>query len=137
MAYFQGAAKAATEPIELEQVQRLIRRLVWPFYNEFLDPEQIYGSYVDRDNEELEKIKSERRPGRPASTREDLLQQRITMEEREYEGGYWVPDMTDEKSVEKLRDWPGEWTSLSTLKFVRLDKNGVLHESCFPPKGQS
>lgn len=96
-----------------------------------------YHSYVQRDDEEVAKLEAERRPGRPRSTREDLLKQRIAMEEREYEGGFWIPDMSDTANLELLRNWNGEWTSLNTLKYVRLSKNGVKHDSSFPPKGQS
>jgi len=94
-------------------------------------------SYVQRDYEEVSKLEAERRPGRPRSTREDLLKQRIAKEEREYEGGFWIPDMSDTVKLELLRNWNGEWTSLNTLKYVRLTKNGVKHDSSFPPKGQS
>ena len=59
------------------------------------------------------------------------------MEEREYGGGFWIPDMSDTANLELLRNWNREWTSLNTLKYVRLTKNGVKHDSSFPPKGQS
>ncbi|KAL9103632.1 MAG: hypothetical protein Q9187_008985 [Circinaria calcarea] len=117
--YFQGAAKAVKGPIDDDQTQRLIQ------------------SYVQRDEEELAQLNDERRPGRPSSNREDLLKQRIATEEREYEAGFWIPDMTDTHNVELLRDWGGEWTSLNTLKYVRLLKDGSKHSSSFPPKGKS
>ena len=45
--------------------------------------------------------------------------------------------MGDADNVEVLRNWNGEWTSLNTLKYVRLARSGARHESSFPPKGQS
>ena len=93
--------------------------------------------YLQRDNDELARLENERRPGRPRSMREDLLKQRMVVEEREYDTGYWIPDMTDAPNLELLREWSGEWASLSTLKFVRLAKNGAKYDSSFPPKGQS
>ena len=97
----------------------------------------MHRRYLQRDDEELAKLESDRRPGRPRSMREDLLRQQIVVEEREYDAGYWIPDMTDASNLELLREWNGEWASLSTLKFVRLAKNGAKHDSSFPPKGQS
>ena len=82
-------------------------------------------------------MKAERRPGRPSSTREDLLKQRINMEGREYKAGYWLPDMQGEKNLEALRDWSGQWENLNILKFVRITEGGKISESSFPPKGRS
>ena len=90
-----------------------------------------------RDDDELARLESERRPGRPISSKADILRQRIFKEEREYSAGFWLPDMANEHNVRLLKNWNGEWTSLSTLTFIRLSKSGVRHESSFPPKGQS
>ncbi|MCJ1471662.1 hypothetical protein MMC13_000302 [Lambiella insularis] len=119
IAYFQEAASSATESFSLGQLLQLIER------------------YINRDDEEVSKLENERRPGRPRSTREDMLKQRITMEKREYEAGFWMPHMTDLPNLEILRRWNGEWTSLNTMKYVRTAKSGVIHDSAFPPKSQS
>ncbi|KAA6411528.1 MAG: hypothetical protein FRX48_04808 [Lasallia pustulata] len=119
VAFFQGAAIAADGPIDVEVMQMLIQR------------------HIQRDDEELATLKSERRPGRPSSTREDLLGQRIATEQREYDTGFWLPDMEDKENLRLLRDWNGEWTSLSTVKYIRLSRNGLRHESSFPPNGES
>jgi translation machinery-associated protein 16 len=87
--------------------------------------------YLGRDDEELLKLKAERRPGRPASTRQTLLDQ------HQYASGFWVPDLQDEENLKKLKDWPGKWSGLATLKFARISKEGVKKESSFPPKGLS
>ena len=94
-------------------------------------------SYLNRDNEELLQLKAERRPGRPSSTKEDLLRQRVEVEEREYSAGYWIPDMGDEKNLAALKGWSGEWENLNILKFIRVTKGGNKAESSFPPKGKS
>ena len=93
--------------------------------------------YLARHDEELAELKSERRPGRPSSTREDLLKQHVSTEKREYDTGFWIPDMTDEGNMEILRAWNGQWTSLSTVKYVRLSRDGTSQSSTFPPKGLS
>lgn len=94
-------------------------------------------SYLSRHDKELAELKSQRRPGRPSSTREDLLQQFMTMEDREYNGGFWIPDMQDERNLRILRQWNGEWTALNTFKFIRLARDGTMQNSSFPPKGLS
>lgn len=94
-------------------------------------------SYLGRHDEELAELKSQRRPGRPSSTREDLLQQFMKTEYREYNGGFWIPDMQDEGNLRILRQWNGEWTALNTFKFVRLSRDGTMQSSSFPPKGLS
>ncbi|MCJ1452798.1 hypothetical protein MMC28_003142 [Mycoblastus sanguinarius] len=119
IAHFQGAAKAGPGPIELERIHGLIQ------------------GYLSRNDEEFAEIKSQRRPGRPSSTREDLLKQLMVTEDREYDAGFWLPDLRDEGNLGILRDWKGEWTALNTLKYVRIARDGSMKQSSFPPKGLS
>ncbi|KAL8862497.1 MAG: hypothetical protein Q9178_000995 [Gyalolechia marmorata] len=119
ISFLQSAAQEATEPFTVESMQALIE------------------IYLDRDSSELSTMESERRPGRPTSTRENLLKQRIQAEANEYNSGYWMPDMEDVHTLERLREWNEQWTSLGTLKYVRIARDGTNHTSIFPPKGQS
>ncbi|KAI9706573.1 MAG: hypothetical protein M1836_003580 [Candelina mexicana] len=119
VSFFQQAAQQANESMTLDTIQGVIQ------------------SYLGRSNEELVKLKHERRPGRPSSTREDLLKQRMMMEEREYDTGLWMPDLGIEENLKQLEKWNGEWGSLNTLKYVRIARSGTKHNSSFPPKGQS
>jgi len=43
---------------------------------------------VHQNDEEFNALKKDRRPGRPASTREDLLRIKIAADEKEYETGF-------------------------------------------------
>lgn len=95
------------------------------------------GRYLGRHDEEIEQLKTERRPGRPSSNREDLLRQQLAIEDREHSTGFWLPDMEDNENLELLRNWNGEWTSLGNFKYVRLTRAGTKSPSKFPPKGQS
>jgi len=61
----------------------------------------------------------------------------MVAEEREYDSGFWLPDMQDEANLRILRNWNGEWTSLNTLKYVRISRDGAIRLSKFPPKGLS
>lgn len=79
----------------------------------------------------------ERRPGRPSNNREDLMKQRYATEDQEYTAGFWLPDMENDENLKLLRNWNGEWTSLSNLKYVRLTRAGTKTPSSFPPKGRS
>ena len=92
---------------------------------------------MKRDDDELLELQANRRPGRPTSTREDRLRQRIEAEESEYNTGFWVPDMRDAESKTSLRQWSGDWSSLSSLRFIRMTKKGEIRISSFPPKGLS
>ena len=49
------------------------------------------ASFVHQHDEEFSKLKKERRPGRPASTREDLLRMKIAADEKERENGFCTP----------------------------------------------
>jgi translation machinery-associated protein 16 len=44
--------------------------------------------FVHQNDEEFSKLKKERRAGRPASTREDLLRMKIAADEKERENGF-------------------------------------------------
>jgi len=97
----------------------------------------VIEDYLGRDDEELAKLKSERRTGRPPSTRQTLLEQARATEQDEYAAGFWVPDLEDEAVLQKLKQWDGKWASLATLKFSRISKEGHKKVSSFPPKGMS
>ncbi|KAL8735563.1 MAG: hypothetical protein Q9166_000731 [cf. Caloplaca sp. 2 TL-2023] len=119
ISFFQSAAREASEPFTTDSMQALVE------------------IYLGRDSSELTVLQSERRPGRPTSTKEDMLKQRIQAEANEYSSGYWIPDMEDGETIDKLQNWNEQWTSLGTLKFVRIAKDGTKHASSFPPKGKS
>jgi translation machinery-associated protein 16 len=82
-------------------------------------------------------LNAERRPGRPASTREADLKLQKDHEVKEYASGFWVPDLESEDVLATLKDWGGSWVALNTMTFVRIAKDGTRLESSFPPKGQS
>ncbi|QSZ31483.1 hypothetical protein DSL72_001048 [Monilinia vaccinii-corymbosi] len=119
--YFQEAVKKnGVKPFDLDAIHSLIT------------------TFVHQNDEELSALKKERRPGRPASTREDLLKIKIAADEKEYENGFYLPDLTNSDNVMALALWENStWSYLSTLKWVRLSSSGHIQESKFPPKGSS
>ncbi len=96
-----------------------------------------FWSYIARDDEVLANLTAQRRAGRPPSSQEDRLRQRIESEEAEYRSGFWVPDLRDEDGRSKLQRWTGEWSALNALKFVRIALSGGIKLSSFPPRGRS
>lgn len=94
-------------------------------------------SYIARDDEELAGLKAQRRPGRPSSSLEDQLSNRVEAEEKEFKSGFWMPDLRSEEGITRLRLWNRDWSSLNTLKFARIGKENGMRVSTFPPKGLS
>ncbi|KAK5173117.1 translation machinery-associated protein 16 [Saxophila tyrrhenica] len=101
------------------------------------DIKALTEDYLGRHSDELGELKAERRTGRPASTRQTLLEQQRTMELQEYESGLWMPNLQDEQTLVKLDAWKGDWVGLGVMRFIRVDKEGGVKESQFPPRGAS
>ena len=119
IAFFQDRLPETLHPMVMEDIQALI-------------PE-----YLARNDEEIDLLKAERRPGRPASNRQTLLEDLKKTEDREYDSGFWLPNLQDEETLIKLDRWKGGWIGLGILRFVRIDRAGVAKESQFPPRGAS
>jgi translation machinery-associated protein 16 len=94
-------------------------------------------SFIDREDEELAQARQQRRPGRPPSKAEERISQRKEAEEREFRGGFWIPELRNEESRAKVEKWAGEWGGLNTLDFVRIAKAAGMKSSSFPPKASS
>jgi translation machinery-associated protein 16 len=116
---FQSYTTEHDSPLSVSEIQAMIE------------------DYLGRDDEELVKLKAERRAGRPPATRQTLLELQRNTEQDEYASGFWVPDLEDVINLLKLKDWNGQWAQLATLKFARISKEGFKKESSFPPKGMS
>lgn len=119
VAFFQDKLPDTLHPLEVERIRELVQE------------------FLARHDEELAQLKAERRPGRPPSNKQNLLEQQIKQEELEYESGFWLPNLQDEETLMKLENWGGEWQSLAPLRFVRVVKDGDVKESQFPPRGAS
>ncbi|OJJ48661.1 hypothetical protein ASPZODRAFT_63042 [Penicilliopsis zonata CBS 506.65] len=98
---------------------------------------ELVVRYIARDAEEIEQLQKERRKGRPPSKREEALSQRTEAENKEYKTGFWMPDLSNQDNIRNLSLWNGDWSSLVTVKFVRLVKDGSMQASSFPPNGLS
>ncbi|KAL2257256.1 hypothetical protein VTK26DRAFT_421 [Humicola hyalothermophila] len=90
--------------------------------------------FVHQYDEEYEAVKKTRRPGRPASTKEDLLRMKIYDLEKEYRDGFYMPDLTTEQNVAMLNRFEGSWSFLSNLAWVKVSAAGNVKPSSFPPQ---
>ncbi|KAJ5594194.1 uncharacterized protein N7459_000402 [Penicillium hispanicum] len=117
--YFHDAIQAVSEPLSDSEIEEMIMKC------------------IHRDGEEIAQLEKERRKGRPPSKREEALKQRTQTEEKELKTGFWLPDLGDPDVLIALKHWNGEWSGLSTLKFVRFTREGGKKASSFPPKGMS
>ncbi|KAL9095480.1 MAG: hypothetical protein Q9165_002351 [Trypethelium subeluteriae] len=95
--------------------------------------QSLVEDFLKRDEDARAELQAKRRPGQPASAGQDLLQAKLDMEQKEYNSGFWMPDLEDESNVERLGHWNGEWNSLDTMVFVRITRAGKKYASQFPP----
>jgi translation machinery-associated protein 16 len=96
----------------------------------------LAAEYVDRNSSELEELQMTKRPGRAPGLREVLLREQRDADEREFEAGYWMPDVTDATTLDAIKKWNGRWVMLNTLTFIRVTREGEKRESSFPPTGK-
>ena len=119
VAFFRGRLPDTLHPLELDTIHTLIQE------------------YLARHDDEINGLKAERRPGRPANPRQTQLEQHRKVEVQEYDSGYWLPNLQDEETLIKLDAWKGEWVGLAVMRFLRVEKGGGVKESHFPPRGSS
>ncbi|OAA73455.1 hypothetical protein ISF_00356 [Cordyceps fumosorosea ARSEF 2679] len=102
---------------------------------ELPEVQSLIHNFVHQYDEELDAIKKARRPGRPASTREDLLKRKIDTLEDEYEKGFLIPNVLDEENGKKLLGYEGSWAYIATISWSKVSKAGKVSNGDFPSKG--
>ncbi|KAF3806055.1 hypothetical protein GCG54_00004381 [Colletotrichum gloeosporioides] len=130
--YFQKAIQEkGSKPLDLASIQELIHECV-----QIANPN--VPSFVHQYDEEYAEVKKTRRPGRPASAKEDLLKLKISTLEDEYKGnGFYLPDLMNDSNILMLDRWEGSWAYLASVAWVRINADGNIKKSSFPPKGSS
>lgn len=86
------------------------------------DMRNFVEEYVSRDDVELEQMETDRRPGRPLTSRQQLLQEKRKQDEHIFETGFRLPDVSDKLTVERLRKWNGTSGAVSAWKFTIITK---------------
>ncbi|KAK2610413.1 hypothetical protein N8I77_003844 [Diaporthe amygdali] len=117
--FFQKAAQENESiPFDMEKMQEYINQ------------------YVHQHDQELEQLKKSRRPGRPASVREDLLSLKVDTLRREQQNGFFLPDLSKQNNIDLLNRWEGAWSFLATMSYIRISEAGTVKPSSFPPSSQ-
>lgn len=96
----------------------------------------LIEEFVHQHDEEYAEEKKKRRAGRPPSTKEDVLRLRIAKDLKEYENGFYLPDLTIPDNAVYLDRWDGTWSYLPSLKWHTISKDGTVKPASFPPKGK-
>ena len=89
------------------------------------DLKSLIETFINRDNDELQTLKSERRADRPPSKRQQLLESRLKKEIHMYETGWKVPDLRTAANVSLLRLWKGGHGGLTAINFALVKKEGT------------
>ncbi|KAI1385730.1 uncharacterized protein F4822DRAFT_352391 [Hypoxylon trugodes] len=117
--FFQEALRQNEgKPLQQDVIQELIKTFVYQF------------------DEELNEVKKARRPGRPASAKEDLLKVKIDKLEKEYQNGFLLPVLDTEENAALFNRWEGSWSYLTTVHWARISSTGTVQPSSFPPRGE-
>ncbi|CAK7892596.1 hypothetical protein CAAN1_01S10792 [[Candida] anglica] len=87
------------------------------------DMKLFIEGYISRYDEELETLRHDRRPGRPATSRQQILEEKVKHERQIYETGFKIPDLSNKDTVEKLRLWTGSSGGTTVMKFVHISKD--------------
>jgi translation machinery-associated protein 16 len=88
-AFFQEAIrKNSGQPLQLDAIQTLIEEYAPSLKRLCGDRSLMQPRFVHQHDKEFATLKKERRAGRPASTREDLLRMKIAADGKEYEDGF-------------------------------------------------
>ncbi|POS69908.1 hypothetical protein DHEL01_v211697 [Diaporthe helianthi] len=98
--------------------------------------QDLINEYVHQQDQELEELKKSRRPGRPASAKEDLLRLKVQTLRKEQQNGFFLPDLLQQNNIDLLKRWEGAWSFLASLSFVRISEAGTVKPSSFPPSSQ-
>lgn len=79
--------------------------------------------YIGRNDEELKQLKDERRPGRPATSRQLHLEVVIGDEKQVYSTGFKIPDLSNKETVERVKLWNGTSGGTTVMKFIHVSKD--------------
>lgn len=113
------------------QSQKLLRLHFFKSFIEKIEQESytiseihdMVVAYIERNNDELDQLKAQRRPGRPSSSRQDSLQMQLEYDNREYNDGFTLPDLRNPQIVKALQAWQGSQGGTNTLEFIRLARD--------------
>ena len=91
---------------------------------------QFIELFLTRFDDELEELRANRRPGRPATNRQQILEEKVKHDQQIYATGIKVPDLSDIETVKRLKLWNGTTGGATVMKFIHI--SGDMTE--FPTK---
>ncbi|KAJ3282856.1 hypothetical protein HDU79_009610 [Rhizoclosmatium sp. JEL0117] len=115
------SSKDASRTLEVD-------RMVWfkyalPDEVEAATPELVHDlidQYINRNEDEIEELKSQIRPNRPKPPRIQLLEMLKGKDMHEYRTGMKVPILTDAANVVRLRKWEGDYNGITAIKMTSV-----------------
>lgn len=84
---------------------------------------QIIEKFIHQNDDELQRLQSERRKGRPPTNRQTILEEKLKYDLEIYKTGFKIPDLTDQLTVERIKEWNGTTGATTTMKFIRVSKD--------------
>ncbi|KAI9205239.1 translation machinery-associated protein 16 [Polychytrium aggregatum] len=114
-----------------ETKQRIVDRLLFfkfavPVEQMSVTTEQLHDAvvlYINRKEEDINRLKQEhqkRPPGRSKPSQLINLENLRDADQREYDTGIEVPDVTDPTALAMLRDWEGDYNGITHIKMVTV-----------------
>lgn len=74
--------------------------------------------HVSRHDDELEELRLQRRPGRPMTSKHQILEEKVKHDRHLWDTGIKAPDLTDKDTVANLRKWNGTLGGLTVMKHI-------------------
>ncbi|KAG7663578.1 TMA16 [[Candida] subhashii] len=84
---------------------------------------QFIELFLTRFDDELEELRANRRPGRPATNRQQILEEKVKHDQQIYATGIKVPDLSDIETVKRLKLWNGTTGGATVMKFIHISED--------------
>lgn len=87
------------------------------------DVQDLLETWISRNDDELESLKEERRPGRPKPKKLEQLEDVKEKEVHQFETGWKVPDLRHRQTLMYMKSWTGDHGSLTAMKHIIIKKS--------------
>lgn len=116
-AWFQQILDADRAFLTLEEIRDLVMLYIT---SQAMAAYWDASSYISRFDDEIDQAQASQRPGRPVPKRLDQLRMAKGQETDEFRKGFVLPDLTDAKNVAVLKAWKGDYSSIATIRQLRV-----------------
>lgn len=87
------------------------------------DMKDFIEEFIGRFDEELKELNAQRRPGRPATSRHQILQEKKKYDEHVYYTGFKIPNISHKETVDRVRLWNGTHGGVTVMKFIHISRD--------------